>query len=131
MMALDTNVLVRLLVEDDPGQLAKALRVLEPLWESGGKALLPDVVLAELEWVLEAAYRVPRQEILATLQRLLADERFEMQDRARFAEALRRYQAGSADLSDHLIGLAARAAGAETTLTFDRTLRGEPAFLVL
>ena len=131
MMALDTNVLVRLLVEDDPEQVSKALHILEPLWERGGKALLPDVVLAELEWVLEAAYQVPRREILATLHGLVADDRFEMENRPRLVEALRRYQAGSADLSDHLIGLAAHAAGAETTLTFDRTLRGEPSFLVL
>lgn len=131
MIALDTNVLIRLLIEDDADQLSKALRVLEPHWESGGKAYVTDVVLAETEWVLDSLYRAPRAEILATFHALASDARFELQDRRLVLEALRRYQVGKADLSDHLIGLAGIAANANTTLTFDRTLRADPSFHVL
>ncbi len=131
MIALDTNVLVRLLLEDDPDQSARALQVLEPLWEQGGRALLTDVVLAELEWVLDTAYGATRRQVLTSFSALLADDHFEMQDRSRVVEALRRYQEGSADLSDYLIGLAGSAAGANTTLTFDRALRGDTAFHVI
>ncbi|HEV8240718.1 MAG TPA: PIN domain-containing protein [Thermoanaerobaculia bacterium] len=131
MIALDTNVLVRLLIEDDKDQLAKALRVLEPLWESGGKALLTDVVLAELEWVLVSTYNANRAQILTSFHALAADNRFEVQDRPRLLEALRRYQVGRAELSDYLVGLAGSSAGAGRTLTFDRALRGDPVFQVL
>ncbi len=131
MIALDTNVVVRLMIQDDEEQLARAMAVLEPLWERSLPALIPDVVLAELEWVLEGAYRVPRSEILASLHALAADKRFVFDDRSRLLEALRRYQSGRGDLSDYLIGLAATGAGAETTLTFDRGLRDDPSFKVL
>jgi predicted nucleic-acid-binding protein len=131
VIALDTNVLVRLLIEDDEDQLAKARRVLEPHWEAGGKALLTDVVLAELEWVLESVYDANKAQILTSFHSLASDSRFELQDRPRLLEALRLYQAGRADLSDHLIGLVGSGAGADTTLTFDRALRGDPAFHVL
>jgi predicted nucleic-acid-binding protein len=131
VIALDTNVLVRLLIKDDAEQLARALGVLEPHWEQGGKAFLSDVVLAELEWVLGTVYRVPRTELLSTFHRLATNDRFQVQDQALLVEALRSYQTGKADLSDYLIGLAGNAAGADTTLTFDRALRTDPAFHVL
>jgi predicted nucleic-acid-binding protein len=131
VIALDTNVLVRLLVKDDAEQLERALGVLEPHWEQGGKAFLSDIVLAELEWVLGTAYRVPRTELLSTFHLIATSGRFQVQDRARLVAALRSYQTGRADLSDYLIGLAGNAAGADMTLTFDRALRPDPAFHVL
>jgi len=131
VIALDTNVLVRLLVKDDADQLASALGMLEPHWEQGGRAFLSDIVLAELEWVLVTVYGVARAEILSTLHAIAINERFQVQDRARLVEALRRYQAGRADLSDYLIGLAGSAAGADSTLTFDRALLGDPSFVVI
>ena len=131
MIALDTNVLVRLLVEDDERQLGRALAVLEPRWERGESTLLSDVVLAELEWVLDSAYSVRRDDIVRSLRALLGDSRFAFEDRKRIDEAARRYEAGSGDLSDYLIGLNAFRAGAETTLTFDRALRAEPGFTCL
>jgi len=131
VIALDTNVLVRLLLADDAAQLAKALGVLEPYWEQGGKAFLSDIVLAELEWVLGAVYGVPRLEILSTFHAVATNERFRVQDQPRLLEALQSYQSGRADLADYLIGLAGNAAGADTTLTFDRALRTDRAFHVL
>ena len=131
MISLDTNVLARLLIKDDAAQLARALEVLEPYWEKGGKTHLGDIVLAELEWVLGTVYRVPRVEILSTFHALATSERFLVQDRARLVEALQSYQRGRADLADYLIGSAGRAAGADATLTFDRALRGDRTFNVL
>ena len=131
MIAVDTNVVVRLLVQDDRDQLERALAVLEPHWESGGTVFLADIVLAELEWVLESAYRVPRAEMLSSLHALVSDRRFAVEDKPRALEALRRFQSGKGDLADYLIGLAAKARGSAPTLTFDRSLRGEPAFHVI
>jgi predicted nucleic-acid-binding protein len=93
--------------------------------------LVTDIVLCELEWVLEAAYHVPRMAILTAIQSLCADDRFVLQDSARIAGALSRYQAGRGYLSDYLLGLAAQAVGATTTYTFDRGLRGDEQFTVI
>ena len=131
MIALDTNVLVRLLVKDDAAQLARALEMLEPYWEKGERAFLSDIVLAELEWVLSAVYGVPRTEILSTFHAVATNDRFRVQDQPRLVEALQSYQSGRADLADYLIGLVSSAAGAEATLTFDRALRKDRAFHVL
>ena len=131
MIALDTNVLVRLLVGDDEAQLKRALTVLGPRWERSETAFLTDVVLAELEWVLDSAYSVNRFDRVAAFHQLLADQRFSFQNRSRVDKALRRYEAGRGDLSDYLLGIAASDADAESTLTFDRGLRGEPGFTVL
>jgi predicted nucleic-acid-binding protein len=131
VIGLDTKVLVRLLVEDDEGQRDRALAVLEPAWDAGEPAFVSDVVLAELEWVLDTAYRVPREGILAAVHAMLEDERFAVEDLARLTAALRLYQTARGDLSDYLIGLAAASAGAVTTLTFDRALTGDGGFRVL
>jgi predicted nucleic-acid-binding protein len=131
MIALDTNVVVRLMVEDDPTQVKRARRMLELAEEQGEPALVGDIVLCELDWVLSAGYRVPRQRILAALTELAADPRFRFEDPQRVRVALDLYQGGSADLADYLLGLAAESAGAVTTYTFDRGLRGDPRFTLV
>jgi predicted nucleic-acid-binding protein len=93
--------------------------------------LVTDIVLCELEWVLESAYRVPRDRVTAALQTLAADDRFCFEDASRAAAAIRLYQAGTGDLSDYLLGLRAREAGAGTTFTFDRALGGDERFTLI
>ena len=131
MIALDTNVVVRLMVEDDAAQAKRARQMLELAEERDELALIGDIVLCELEWVLSAAYRVPRQRILAALTELAADSRFRFEDPDRVSSALDLYQHGSADLADYLLGLAAESAGARTTYSFDRGLRGDPRFTMI
>lgn len=125
MIAFDTNVVIRLLVEDDATQARVARRLLEEAVERGDRVLVPDIVLCEIAWVLDSAYRVPRPRILATIQQLAADGRFCFENASRLAASLDRFQRGRGDLADYLLGLAAQEAGARTTYTFDRGLRGE------
>jgi predicted nucleic-acid-binding protein len=131
VIAFDTNVLVRFLVEDDERQLNATLQALEETTERGEQVLVTDVVLAELEWVLDAAYEVPRRRILAALQGLVQDGRFCFESPSRLAIALHRYQHGKGDLSDYLLGSRGRECGADTTFTFDRALRKDDLFTVL
>ncbi len=131
MIALDANVVVRLLVEDDERQLGRSLALLGSAAERGESVLVTDIALCELEWVLDSAYSVPRERIVAAVGALLSDDRFAFEDRSRAAEALRLYQAGSGDLSDYLLGLRAEAMGARTTFTFDRAMRDDPRFTLL
>jgi predicted nucleic-acid-binding protein len=72
MIAVDTNVLVRLVVKDDPDQFALAERLVREAAESGEPCLVSDPVLCELEWVLESSYGASRSDVLAAMQNLLA-----------------------------------------------------------
>ena len=131
MIGFDTNVVVRLMVEDDDAQVRRARKLLEEAAEADEPVFISDVVISELEWVLEAAYKVPRLRILAALNELLADGRFSFEDRHRVTSALKLYQQGKGDLADYLIGLRADELGVRTTFTFDRDLRGEARFTVV
>lgn len=131
MIALDTNLVLRLIVEDDPGQLAVTREIVAAAEAAGETCLLTDVVLCEIEWVLLSAYGATKADVLAAIQSLAAERLFDFEDRARLHRALDSYQRGRGDLSDYLIGHTATALGARTTFTFDRGLAGESIFSVL
>ena len=128
MIALDTNVLLRLLLNDDPRQSRQAQALIDRAVSRSDPVLLTDIVLCELEWVLGAAYGVPKPEIARTLRRLLDTPVFAFLDRAAVAGALGDYETGTGDFSDYLIGASAARAGASTTYTFDRALRHADGF---
>lgn len=131
MIALDTNLVIRLIVEDDPAQLAVAREIVADAEAAGETCLLTDIVLCEIEWVLLSAYGAERTDVLAAIQSLASESLFDFEDRARLQRALDSYQHGRGDLSDYLIGHTATALGARTTFTFDRGLAGESIFSVL
>ena len=125
MKALDTNVIVRLLVRDDERQAQRARRLLVHAEESDQTLLVTDVVVLELLWVLQSAYSLPRAEALDALE-LLADLpviTLQSHDVVRqLVQSGRSGRFGRADLADLFIGLAGRQSGCESTLTFDRKL---------
>ena len=127
-MALDTNVLLRLLLDDDPRQSRQAQAVVDRAVRQGQPLLLPDIVLCEAEWVLTSVYDLPRARIAEVLRRLLEGIEFAFVDRAAVCAAVDSYAHGKAEFSDCLIGAVASAAGATTTFTFDRVLRGSEHF---
>jgi predicted nucleic-acid-binding protein len=124
---VDTNVLVRYLVRDDPVQAARAARELE----RDDRFFVGAIVLCELVWVLEAGYRFKRSAIAATVEQLLATAQFEIEDKDLALSALRDFRRTGADFSDCLIGRRNRAAGAAETVTFDRTLTRLDGFRLL
>lgn len=128
MIAFDTNVLLRLLLNDDAQQARKAQALLEQAVSRSDRVLLPDIVLCEVEWVLGSVYDVPKARISATLRHLLEADEFAFLNRAAVATALNAYENGSAEFSDYLIGATAARAGAATTYTFDRALRRADGF---
>ncbi len=131
MIAADTNILVRLIVEDDPAQAFRAKELLENAAAAGEQCFIGDPVLCELEWVLGSCYDIPRADILATVQNLASLPLFVFEDKASLALALEAYQKGKADFSDYLIGEKARSRGVRTTYTFDRALRDQEGFTVV
>jgi predicted nucleic-acid-binding protein len=127
-MALDTNVLVRYLVEDDADQAARATALLGRLIEADLAAYVSDVVLCEVVWVLRDRYRVPRSETAEILGKLLRARHLRFASTERLARALSSYRAGRGDFADYVIEHEAREAGAEPVLTFDKDLLKEPGF---
>ena len=122
MIAFDTNVLLRLLLNDDKRQARQAQVLIDRAVEASDRVLIPDIVLCELEWVLDSAYALPRSRIIETFQRLLDAKEFAFMSPRSFSRALDEYKNGKADFSDYLIGHSASWAGATTTFTFDRVL---------
>ena len=119
MIALDTNILVRFLVNDDARQAEAARELLEELTQERPGFVCREVSV-ELAWVLDRAYGFSRHRIATVFEELVATEelRFETADDViRAADAYRR---GGAGFPDRMIAAAARRSGADTLYTFDR-----------
>jgi len=118
MIGLDTNVLVRYIMQDDPRQAAKANRLVDGLTpEAPGFVALVSVV--ELSWVLSTCYDLTREQVAQALEILLRAKQLVVDQAEQVVRALRTFNAGSADFADCLIERTAAAAGCAQTLTFD------------
>jgi predicted nucleic-acid-binding protein len=128
---VDTNVLLRIVLADDPRRAASARSLLDRCADEREECLVTDVVLCELDWVLRRSYRASRTELLAILDGLLNRRPFVFQDRDLVNQAVEGFRQGRQEFADLIIGLRGRAAGAVTTYTFDRGLRRNPGFTIL
>lgn len=120
MIGLDTNVLVRYIVRDDPAQTALADHCIEYTCSREEPGYISHLVLAELIWVLECGYGYPRPMLGEVLVTLLSSEEIRIQDAPLIRLALGAFLAGAADFADCLIGALHRRAECETTVTFDK-----------
>jgi predicted nucleic-acid-binding protein len=120
VIGIDTNVLVRYIVQDDPKQSKAAARFIESECSVDAPGWISQVVLCELVWVLESAYRCGKGTIVNVLQQVLSTAEFRVEVQESALKSLRRYMAGSADFSDYLIQEANQATGCEATVTFDK-----------
>jgi predicted nucleic-acid-binding protein len=123
VIAFDTNVLVRVLVGDDPAQTKKAERAFAE--HARGEGIFVSlVVLAEIGWVLSVAYQWDRATTHARLSRLSRTRGVVLEDLELVETALDRYDGGRAELADYLILGKAQSGGARL-LTFDKRLGRE------
>lgn len=119
MIGLDTNILVRYIVEDDPKQTKLSRHVIEKQLNPKKPGFINQIVLCELVWVFESIYKIPRNDIAATLQRVLETNAFVV-ERADLAwRALEQYR-GNQDFADVLIALTNTAYKCDYTITFDQ-----------
>ena len=109
MIAIDTNVLVRLLVDDQPiqGKASQKLFASEDIF-------IPDTVLLETEWVLRAAFGLGRAEICAALRRVCGLRNVAVSDGPLVAQVIDWHEAGFDFADQHQA--AAAIAGAATRL---------------
>ena len=119
MIALDTNVLVRFLVQDDPEQARLAGEIINQLTDDA-PGFVSREVLVELVWVLERAYRFGRAEIATALDGLLAATELLIERADEVGPALELYRNDGFGFADLMIAAAARSVGASELVTFDR-----------
>jgi predicted nucleic-acid-binding protein len=128
MIGLDTNVLVRHLVGDDPVQTPRARALLAARCTVDDPCYVNRIVLCELVWVLARGYRYDRRTIAGALEQLLNAAELQIEDREAAVDALAAYRDGQADFADCLMGLLNRAVGCDCTMTFDRDAAALPEF---
>ncbi len=130
MIGLDTNVLVRFLVQDDPDQAAVATAFVAGLTEAEA-GFFSREVLVELVWVLERAYGLSRADIAKALDGLLEARELVIEAADRAAVAVDRYRKGGPGFADQMIALAGQGAGCRDTVSFDRKAAGLPGMRLL
>lgn len=119
MLAVDTNVLARVLV-DDPAALDQCRSARNAVSEAG-EVFISQVVQIETVWVLASAYGLGKAKLQSTLGAIASHPAFHLQRPEMFAAALQHYLAGHADFADCMILAESTNAGHELA-TFDRKL---------
>lgn len=131
MIGLDTNVVIRFLVQDDPVQSPVATRLISRLTKDQ-PGFITAVVLAEISWVLARAYKARREDIARAIEGLLRSAELIVENAEAAYRALGVYMASpSADFADVLIAETASLAGARETVTFDRNAAKEASMRLL
>ena len=118
MTGIDTNVLVRYLIKDDPEQTGKAVALMKS-FSVRNKGFISLVVMVESIWVLESVYKQDRGLIKEAMLKLLRSTRLVIQSALEIESALSR-QEDSGDLADAIIAEIGISAGCERTVTFDK-----------
>jgi len=124
MIGVDTNVLVRILVRDDPRQVGRAQALIGHESSREETVLISQLVLLGAEWVLRSRYALAKGEILRAFSELLESVDFTIEDEGSVEQALFLWEHSSAEFADCLIGARHPHLGCRATASFDaRTLR--------
>ena len=126
MKAIDTNVLVRFLVNDDPVQGEQVRQLFAAAERQREAFFVPILVLLETIWVLESAYQIHRPALIEALGDLMLMPVLHFEQREAVQAMLAKVMTSNMDLPDALIAQSALKGGCESVLTFDKkTTRGD------
>ena len=115
---VDTNILIRHLTGDPPDQAARATRYLE----HADDLLLTDLIFAEVAYVLESFYGVPRGQVADTLRALLGFPQVRVLDADLLQRAVEVYEFHRLDLADAYLIANAERSGVGVVASFDRVI---------
>jgi predicted nucleic acid-binding protein len=115
---LDTNVLIRHLTGDPPGQARRATAFLE----RADELLVPDLIVAEVVYVLESFYEVKRQRVAELVRAVIGFPAIVVVDEPLLLRALEVYEVDRLDFAEAYLVASAEASGVETIASFDRTV---------
>ena len=113
---VDTNVLIRHLTGDPPELAARATRYLA----AADDLLLPDLILAEVAYVLDSFYETPRAQVATTLRAVLAFSAIRVLDADLLQRAVEVYQVHRLDFADAYLVASAERTGVGVIASFDR-----------
>jgi predicted nucleic-acid-binding protein len=118
MIGLDTNVLVRYIMQDDPKNSSKANKLIESL-DGDNPGYITMVSVIELYWVLTSCYELTGAQVGQALEAILRTKAFLVERADQVMRALRVFGEGKADFADCLIERSAAGVGCTQTMTFD------------
>ena len=119
MPGLDTNVLVRWLVDDDTRQSALVMTLFQSARARGERLFVPTTVVLELEWVLRSRYEFDKSTVLLTFNALLETEELDFQSEQALELALHLFRQGNAEFADCLHAGECGSADRSPMLSFD------------
>ena len=128
MIGLDTNVLVRFIVQDDPKQARIATELIETRLTNSEKGFISSIVLCEVVWVLKRCYRQPKDRLLLVVKSILETDVFEVEHRDCAWRAYYDFDEGTAGFSDYFLARINKESGAQYTVTFDERAQGHRLF---
>jgi predicted nucleic-acid-binding protein len=127
MIGLDTNVLLRLFVDDDPAQAERARRFVDAA-SAEEPCVVNPIVLAEFAWTLARRYKRKRPEVARLIAGVLSMDDLEIPYRGAAEGALATYRVGKADFPDYFLAEINAEFGCASTATFDGDALDSPAF---
>lgn len=116
MKAIDSKVLVRLIIQDDEHQSKKALAYVK----KNTPIFISHLVLCELCWVCGSCYELTKEELSKVLENILRTETFVIENSDLVWSAIHHYKLENVDFPDLLIGVTAKHYGSELVGTFDK-----------
>ena len=120
MKALDTNIIVRFLVQDDETEALKVDRLFASAEQNKEILFVPLLVVLELIWVLQSAYGVTKKDMILAINSLLQMPVLGFERQAVLREFIGSADEFRGDLSDLLVAHSALASACEQVLTFDK-----------
>jgi len=120
MIGIDTNVMVRMIVADEPRQAAAARQFIREHCSSEDPGFVSNIVLAKIAWTLARGHGYPRNQVADAIERIMEIVQLQIESSTDAAAAQLEYRVGPADFADCLLGQSNVAAGCTHTVTFDR-----------
>lgn len=120
MIGLDSNILIRYLVQDDPLQSPKATEIIERRLSEENPGFVSIVAMVETVWVLDRAYGLATHEIAAAVERMLQADVLVVEREQEVFTAMIVLKQGKGSFADAVIAALCARAGCSCTLTFDR-----------
>jgi predicted nucleic-acid-binding protein len=128
MTGLDTNVILRYLLQDDHRQTRLANQIIDRQLSHENRGFISLVTILEIVWVLRSLLKQSPLQISAHLEHLLAADTLEVQNEQQVFEAAFALKGGAGKFEDALIGSLNAWAGCSCTLTFDQRASRLPHF---
>jgi len=128
MIGLDTNVILRYLLQDDPQQAPQANHIVDQVLNDENPGFISIVTVLELVWVLRSLLKRTPSEIATHLEHLLAADSLEVQNEQQVFEAAFALKRGTGEFEEALTGALNAWTGCPYTLTFDKRALRMPNF---